>query len=52
MYTGVDIGSLVTKTAILDGNGVLVSSSIVDSRSNPGKAAGNRWRWKVLPQSQ
>lgn len=38
MYTGVDIGSLVTKAVVL-GNGTLVSYSIVDSRSNPEESA-------------
>lgn len=40
MFIGVDIGSLVTKTVILGSNGTLISHSIIDSRSNPEKSAG------------
>jgi len=38
MYIGVDIGSLVTKTVILK-DGDIASYSIIDSRSDPEKAA-------------
>lgn len=38
MYAGIDVGSLVTKCVILE-NGNILSCSIVDSRSDPERAA-------------
>ena len=39
MYAGVDIGSLVTKTVIINPKGEIASFSIVDSRFNPELSA-------------